>query len=92
MLNYAIEMIRVKTPTGVKLFFTNRKDYRTDEELVTEVPRYFETVRVGLVGDHLFVNRVYLATDLTEQAGEDGLKEFIRVYQNLGYSILNVGF
>lgn len=90
MSDYAIEMIRVKTPTGIKLFFTYRTDYRTEEDLATEVPRYFETVRVGLAGDHLFVNRVYLATGLTEEAGKTGVDEFIRVFENLGFSTLNV--
>jgi hypothetical protein len=90
MSDYAIEMIRVKTPAGIKLFFTCRRDYRTDEELASEVPRYFETIRVGLAGDHLFVNRVYLATGLTEEAGKAGVDEFIRVYKNLGFLTLNV--
>jgi hypothetical protein len=88
MSNYAIEIIKVATPAGVKSFITNRADYRSDECLAKEVPPYFEFER-KLGPGHYFISRSYFGSGLTKEQGEEGLAGLLAVMALLGMPTLN---
>ena len=88
MSNFAIEIIQVATPQGIKRFITNRPDYRSEERLAKEVPSYFKNERK--LGDgYYFVNRAYFATGLTKEQGEEGLSGLLALYELMGTETLN---
>jgi hypothetical protein len=88
MSNYAVEIIQVATPTGIKPFITNRTDYRSEEALAREVPRYFNEIR-GLGDGHYFVSRAYFAIGLTKAQGEEVLSSLLVSYDIAGSETLN---
>lgn len=88
MSNFAIEIINVATPDGVKPFVTNRDDYRSEERLAKDVPPYFANIR-NLGEGYYFVSRVYFATGLTKDKGEEGLSGLLALYKLMGQETLN---
>ncbi len=88
MSNFAIEIINVATPDGIKPFVTNRDDYRSDERLAKEVPSYFKNER-KLGEGYYFVSRVYFAIGLTKEQGEDGLSGLLALYKRMNQETLN---
>jgi len=88
MSNYAIEIISVATPTGIKPFITARPDQRTEEHLAKEVPRYFAVDR-NLGDGHYFVRRDYFDTGLTKEQAEFGVAVLLALYNKHGKETLN---
>ena len=88
MSNYAVEILSIATPTGTQMFITNRDDYRTESQLAKEVPIYFNVKR-GLGDGHYFVNRIYFATGLTKEQGDEGVSGLLALYSLLGVPTLN---
>ena len=91
MNNFAIEVVNVATPTGIKPFLTARNDYRTEERLAKEVPFYFNVTR-GLGDGHYFVSRVYMATGLTKEQAEEGIAGLLAWYNMMCIETLNAQY
>ena len=90
MSDYALEVIFVGSPTGVKRFVTARNDLRSLEQLAKEVPNYFNNVR-GLGEGHYFIERRFEETGISKEKAELGVVCYLSYCEAMGIETLNAG-
>jgi hypothetical protein len=91
MSDYALEVIFVGTPNGVKRFVTARNDYRSLEQLAKEVPHYFNNIR-GLGEGHYFIERRFEETGISKEKAELGVVCYLSYCEAMAIETLNAGY